>query len=67
MHALLRFSPERTSGLVVLRGPNDLIPTVRILVQTLLAALEKDSPSGRLWIVEPGRLRVHEPSFEGEG
>ena len=63
---VLRFPPERTPGLVVLRGPNDLFPTIRILVQTLAAALTKDSPSGHLWIVEPGRLRIHEPAFDEE-
>lgn len=63
---VLRFPPEHTPGLVVLRGPNDLFHTVRILVHTLANALTRDTPSGRLWIVEPGRLRVHEPAFEAE-
>lgn len=63
---VLRFPPERTPGIVVLRGPDDLFPTMRILVQTLVNALTNDNPSGRLWIVEPGRLRVHEPPFEAE-
>jgi len=57
---VLRYPPERTPGLVVLRGPNDLFPTVRILFQTLLNALTRDTPSGHLWIVEPGRIRIHE-------
>jgi predicted nuclease of predicted toxin-antitoxin system len=61
---VLRFPPERTPGLVVLRGPDDLFPTVRILVQTLANALTTGTPSGHLWIVEPGRLRIHEPTFE---
>lgn len=62
----LRFPPERTPGLVVLRGPDNLFPTMRILVQTLVNALVTGMPSGHLWIVEPGRLRIHEPSFEDE-
>ncbi len=64
---VLRFPPEGTPGLVVLRGPNDLFATMRILVQTLIDALNTGTPSGRLWIVELGRIRVHEPTLEAEG
>lgn len=63
---VLRYPPERTPGLVVLRGPNDLFSTVRFLVQTLVNALTTGTPSGRLWIVEPGRVRIHEPTLEAE-
>ena len=62
---VLRFPPEGTPGVVVLRGPNHLFPTMRILVETLIDALARESPAGRLWIVEPGRLRIHEET-EGE-
>nr|BAL57368.1 hypothetical conserved protein [uncultured Acetothermia bacterium]BAL58884.1 hypothetical conserved protein [Candidatus Acetothermum autotrophicum] len=58
---VLRFPPKDTPGLVVLRGPDDLFPTMRILIQTLIQALASDTPQGRLWIVEPGRLRIHAP------
>lgn len=57
---VLRYPPGQTPGVVVLRGPDDLFPTVRILIQTLLNALTNDTPSGHLWIVEPGRIRIHE-------
>lgn len=63
---VLRFSPRETPGLVVLRGPNDLFPTMRILIQTLVRALDQDTPTGKLWIVEPGRLRIHAPLDESE-
>ena len=63
---ILLYPPERTKGLVVLRGPDDLFPTLRILTQTLINALANDTPSGHLWIVEPGRVRVHESASEGE-
>ncbi|MBT9139893.1 MAG: hypothetical protein DDT30_00465 [Dehalococcoidia bacterium] len=62
---VLRFPPSGTPGLVVLRGPNQLFPTMRVLVQTLIDALTRESPAGRLWIVELGRLRIHEET-EGE-
>ena len=61
---VLRFPPEGSSGLVVLRGPNQLFPTMRILVETLIDAFTKESPVGRLWIVEPGRFRIHEETEE---
>ncbi len=57
---VLRFPPSGTSGIVVLRGPNQLFGTMRILIETLVNALAKESPIGRLWIVEPGHLRIHE-------
>lgn len=61
---VLRFPAMRTPGVVVLRGPDELFPTMRIPVQTLINSLATHTPSGRLWIVEPGRLRIHEPAFE---
>lgn len=57
---VLRFPPERTPGLIVLRGPNQLFPTTRLLVETLIDALTTEAPAGKLWIVEPARLRIHE-------
>ena len=57
---ILRYPPEKTPGLVVLRGPDDLFATVNILIQTLIQALATDSPASHLWIVEPGRIRIHE-------
>lgn len=61
---LLRFPPEGTSGLVVLRGQNQLFSTMQGLVETLIDALVKESPLNKLWTVEPGRLRVHEKTEE---
>ena len=50
---VLRYAPEASGGLVVFRGPDDLLPTLRILTETLIRALAKASPAGQLWIVEP--------------
>lgn len=57
---VLRFPPEQSAGLVVLE------PGVRVSIQSLLDRLqdflslaEVQSPTGALWIVEPGRIRVH--------
>lgn len=63
---VLRFSPKGTPRLVVLRGPDDLFPTMQILIQTLIQALAQDTPTGKLWIIEPGRLRIHNPLDESE-
>jgi predicted nuclease of predicted toxin-antitoxin system len=57
---VLRYPPEGTSGIIVLRGPDDLFSTVRILIETLIEALNKENPLSQLWIVEPGRVRIHE-------
>ena len=57
---VLHYPPARTAGLVVLRGPDDLFSTVRILIQTLVNAMEFNDPSGQLWIVEPARIRIHD-------
>jgi len=57
---VLRYPPEASGGIVVFRGPDDLLPTLRILTETLIGALAKAGPGGQLWIVEPGRVRIHE-------
>jgi predicted nuclease of predicted toxin-antitoxin system len=57
---VLRYPSEDSPGLIVLRGPNQLLSTTQLLVGTLIEALSKESPTGKLWIVEPGRLRIHE-------
>lgn len=61
---VFRYSPSESPGLVVLRGPNQHFATMRLLVETLITGLRAKTPEGRRWIVEPGRLRVHEG---GEG
>ncbi|MBY0505728.1 MAG: DUF5615 family PIN-like protein [Bryobacteraceae bacterium] len=58
---VLRFPPLRTAGIAVLRLPKD--PSLRMLeklVISLLQTLSSQSIRGRLWIVEIGRVRVHE-------
>ena len=56
---VLRFPPKGGPGIIVLRGKNHLLTTMRVLVDSLIIALESHSPEGRLWIIEPGRLRIH--------
>lgn len=33
---------------------------LQVVIETLIDALIKESPTNKLWIVEPGRLRIHE-------
>jgi len=46
---VVRFPPHKTPGIAVLR-----------LLSDLLSMLDAESITGRLWIVEAGRIRVHE-------
>jgi len=55
-----RFPPERSAGIVVLdTGPSTTLRGVMDRLQDFLAVLEHQSVAGSLWIVEPGRVRVH--------
>jgi hypothetical protein len=36
-----------------------LLRTIDRLIESLAEALETNDPTGTLWIVEPGRLRIH--------
>lgn len=63
---VLAYPPGRYSGLVVLRHPSPTAAGLLNLVRQLVASLEQHNPQRRLWIVEPGRLRVHEQTFDAE-
>ncbi len=62
----LVFLPSRYAGIAVLRLParpshSDLFR----LVETLAATLEREQIDGKLWIVEPARVRIYqEPTKE---
>lgn len=58
----LIFPPEQYSGIAVLRlrvTPSyaDLLAAAR----TLVDALKREELVGRLWAVEPGRIRIYQP------
>ena len=58
---LLRFQPALSAGLAVLRLPaRPSFALLRQAVQTLLDGLRREPIAGKLWIVEPGRIRVHD-------
>ena len=58
---VLRFPPEETHGIVILRTPGDSAPeSIDGRLRDFLACLETTELGRELWIVEPGRIRVHE-------
>ena len=57
---LLNYPPERYGGLIILRHPHPtLAGMVRLVRQVALVLSRGESPVGHLWIVEPGRIRIH--------
>lgn len=60
---VLRYPPDRTTGVAVLSWPGR--PTraaLRSLAESLLDAFDRRAIRGKLWIVEPTRIREHEPT-----
>ncbi|MBE2222280.1 MAG: DUF5615 family PIN-like protein [Anaerolineae bacterium] len=58
---VLRFSPVDTAGIAVIRTPkNPSLLILEQLVQQLLQALKEMPIDGKLWIVEVGRIRIHQ-------
>ena len=59
----IRFPPEVTAGIVVLECKGRLSPTMILARLRELVTLLRTRPVDReLWIVEPGRVRIHERS-----
>ena len=57
----VRFPPGQTSGIAVLRLPKHAsLNLLEKLVSDLLRFLDCEQITGRLWIVESGRIRVRE-------
>jgi predicted nuclease of predicted toxin-antitoxin system len=54
-----RFPPRSAPGIMVLRPQNPKLEQVRSLLFNALARLKEESIEGRLWIVEPGRIRIY--------
>ena len=62
----LVFEPRRYPGIAVLRlPPKASHAQLLALVQTLARALTTESIEGKLWIVETGRIRVHQDADPG--
>lgn len=58
----LRFDPARYAGIVVLRlPPRPGDADLSELIETLAEALPAEGLAGRLWVVQPGRVREYQP------
>jgi len=58
---VLRFPPQQGSGIVVIRAPhNPTLPLLEQMIRQFLKTLETMPIENRLWIVEIGRIRVHQ-------
>ncbi len=58
---VLRFPPRQSSGIVVIRVPrNPSLPLLEQLIRQFFKSLETMPVEQNLWIVEAGRIRVHQ-------
>jgi predicted nuclease of predicted toxin-antitoxin system len=58
---VVRFPPQQTGGIVVIRVPrNPSLSLLEQLIRQFLQALGKMPVEKRLWIVEVGRIRIHQ-------
>ena len=56
----LRFAPDQSAGLIVLRIGGRVTPgKIEVCMLTLVAFLRTRKIEQALWIVEPARIRVH--------
>ena len=55
-----RFPPAASAGIVILEaGPRVSIRSILDRLKDFLYVLERHSVVGSLWIIEPGRVRIH--------
>lgn len=58
---VLRFPPQEAHGIVVIRVPhNPTLSLLEKLIRQFLKSLETMSVERKLWIVETGRIRIHQ-------
>ena len=57
----LRFATAGTPGIIVVRLPRPLLSLLEATLRPALPRIKEGSVHGRLWIVEPGRIREYEP------
>lgn len=57
---ILRFPPDASAGIVVLSASGRMTSAmIQLLLAQMIQALNTHTPDGQLWIVEPGRIRIH--------
>ncbi|HNR32017.1 MAG TPA: DUF5615 family PIN-like protein [Candidatus Hydrogenedentes bacterium] len=55
----IKYPPQNYRGLIILHHPKPTLAGMLGLIRQIAVAIKHESPVGRLWIVEPGRIRVH--------
>lgn len=60
---ILAYPPDAFFGIVVLRTNDHAKPTVLTLIRQMLQVLATEPLQQRLWIIEPGRIRVRGPEL----
>lgn len=58
----LRFPPENSEGIVVVRPPKAALSSIQATLWSAIAQLKTGAMKGKLWIVEVGRIREHDPN-----
>ncbi len=62
-----RFDPKDLGGIAIIRPPkNPSINTIEILIKQFLNYLKKEPIEKRLWIIEIGRIRIHQSTINDE-
>lgn len=62
---IIRFPPNQTGGIVIIRVPkNPSIFLLEQLIRQFLQMLEQMSVEKQLWIVEIGRIRLHQLEYD---
>jgi predicted nuclease of predicted toxin-antitoxin system len=60
-----RFPPKQASGIAVIRVPkNPSLPLLESLIRHFLQMLQTTSLHQQLWIIEVGRIRVHQSDVD---
>ncbi len=58
---IIRFPANRTGGIAVIRAPgNPGLSLLESLIRQFINMLPEFQIASKLWIVEPGRIRVHQ-------
>ncbi len=58
---IMHFIPERTVGIVIIRSSkNANFAILKDLVEQFLKVADRMPVARQLWIVEPGRIRIHQ-------
>ena len=64
---ITRFLPSQSEGIAVIRVPrNPSLTLLEQLVKQFLKALTTMSITKKLWVVETGRIRIHESEIDTE-